>query len=189
MKTKGVTYMSKNDNPHAIRLYESVLKHSNRTAADKIANQYPLSKAADIDKEFTWAESICADLENEFDDEMVKTIRMDCVCGPDMGNLSNFKNMYQSSTDLEEFVSNINNQNQGFTIEYDDNALYYIYPECYCPCVNRIDKPISKTWCFCTLGYTKKMFEYILDRKVDVSLIESIKTGGSICKIKVTYFN
>jgi len=181
--------MSINDNPHASRLYESVLKHSGKRAADKIANQFPLSKDADVDEIFTWAESICADLENEFSDDMVKKIRMDCICGPDMGTLNSFKKTYQTSTNLEEFVLNFNKQNQGITIENSNNALYLIYPQCYCSCVNQIDKSISKTWCFCTLGYTKKMFEYILDRNVDVSLIESVKTGSSICKIKVTYFN
>lgn len=178
--------MPKTDNPHTVCLYDSISKHVNEESAERIANKIPLSKAADIEKKFAWAESICADLDNEFDEGTVMAIRMDCACGPETGKISKLKKAYSSSSDLDDFVSKANKFNQGFTIEHSDNALFLIYPCCYCSCVKRIDKPISKTWCYCTLGYTKKTFEYILERDVTVELIESVKTGGSICKMKIT---
>lgn len=178
--------MPKNDNPQTIRLYDSIVKYSDEKTAERIAHKIPLSKSADIDKKFAWAESICADLENTFDENTAKSIRMDCACRPEMGKIDKLKKLYQFCPDLNDFVTKANKLNQGFKIEYNNNDLFLIYPECYCSCVKRIDKPISKIWCYCTLGYTKKMFEHILDREVSVELSESIKTGGSICKIKIT---
>jgi len=177
--------MSKTDNPHAMRLYDSLVKHTDEQTAQKIANKIPLSKSADINKKFAWAESICADLQNEFDDDTIKKVRMDCACGPEMGKINKIKKLYQASGDANEFVSKMNGLHQGFTLEVADNALLLIYPACYCSCVKRVDKDLSEVWCYCTLGYSKKMFEHILERKVEVKLLESVKTGGNKCVIKV----
>jgi len=179
--------MPKNDNPHTIRLYESIKKHSDERTAEKIAYKIPLSKSADIDKKFAWAESICADLEKEFDENTVKLIRMDCACGPETGKINKLTKIYRSSENLDDFAAKTNKLDCGFTIEYEEDCLYLVYPQCYCSCVKRIDKPVSKTWCCCTLGYTKKMFENILDRAVEVELIESVKTGGKTCRVKIVF--
>ena len=177
--------MAKNDNPHSIRLFDSIVKYSDKKTAEKITYKIPLSKSADFVKKFAWAESICADLEKEFDEVAVKNIRMDCACGPDIGKIKKLKEIYSKSDDLNDFAAKLNKLEQGFTIEINKKAIFLIYPQCYCSCVKRVDKSISKSWCYCTLGYTQKMFENIFDRKVKTELIESIKSGGNICKIKI----
>ena len=177
--------MTKADNPHSVRLYDSIRKHADEETAEKITHKMPLSKSADIEKKFAWAESICADLESTFDEDTIREIRMECACGPTMGKRAKLKRIFQASSDLDDFVANVNKLNPGFTLEYAEDMLFLIYPCCYCPCVKRIDKPISKTWCYCTLGYTQKLFEHILDCKVDVALIESVKAGGDLCKIQI----
>ena len=134
---------------------------------------------------FSWAESICADLEKEFDEHTIKLIRMSCACGPAACKQNSLKKIYLSSVDLDDFAGKVNKLNQGFTIQHKDGDLFIIYPQCYCSCVKRIDKSISKSWCYCTLGYTKKLFEHVLDSAVEVELIESIKTGGNVCKVKI----
>lgn len=177
--------MPKTDNPHSVRLYESIAKHTDEQTAERIAHRIPLSKSADINKKFTWAQNICTHLQNEFDDATVKKIRMDCACGPETGKTNNLKRLYQSSTDLDDFTEKANKLNQGFEIQRRGNDLLMIYPQCYCSCVKRINEPISIIWCYCTLGYTKRMFSHILDRDVDVELLESVKTGSNRCVILV----
>jgi predicted hydrocarbon binding protein len=179
--------MAKTDNPHSLRLYSSILKHSDEETAERITNKITLSKTANIDKKFTWAESICADLIKEFNEDTVKLIRMDCACGPDMSKINNLNKIYKESDNLDDFTEKANALNQGFTMKHENNSIYIVYPQCYCSCVKKVDKPISKVWCYCTLGYTKRMFEHILERAVEVELLESVKTGGSRCLIKVTY--
>jgi hypothetical protein len=178
--------MPKNDNPHAIRLYESIAKHMGEEAAGEMAAEHPLSKAADINKRFLWAESICADLESAFDEDTAKQIRMDCACGPEMGKMAKLRKLFQSCSSMADFAEKASALNQGYTIEYDGGALILIYPQCYCSCVKRVSRPISKTWCYCTLGYTKRMFGHILGREVGVALLESVKTGGDACRIRVS---
>ena len=177
--------MSISDNPHAMRLYDSLLKYTDEQTAQNIAHKIPLSKSADINKKFLWAENICNELHNEFDDETIKKIRMNCACGPETGKMSKMNELYHSSDNLDDFADKANKLNQGFTLEHKDNVLFLIYPTCYCSCVKHIDKKMSKIWCYCTLGYTKKMFEHILERCVDVELLESVKTGANRCVIKI----
>ncbi|MBQ8548082.1 MAG: hypothetical protein IJ427_06240 [Lachnospiraceae bacterium] len=63
----------------------------------------------------------------------------------------------------------------------------FCYPECYCACVKRIPKELSKTWCYCTLGNAEEIFKLIFGKEVKVTLLESIKTGGNRCAIEVTW--
>lgn len=177
--------MPKTDNPHAIRLYDSLAKQTDEQTAERIVNRIPLSKSADINKKFAWAESVCADLQNAFDDDTVKKIRMDCACGPEIGKINKLRKVYQASSDINEFVAKANNLNQGFTMQNDGDVLYLLYPECYCSCVKRVATPLPEIWCYCTLGYTKKMFEHIFNRSVVVELLESVKAGGTKCVIKI----
>ena len=161
--------MPKTDNPHALRLYDSLLKQTDAQTAERIANKIALSKSADEAKKFTWAESICADLQHEFDDARIKEIRMDCACcGPDAGRMNAMRTLYQSSADLDDFTAKVNQQNKGFTLRNNGDHLLMIYPKCYCSCVKRVDQPLSKVWCYCTLGYAKKLFGYAFDRAVEV---------------------
>lgn len=178
--------MTKNDNPHAIRLYNSVAKHLDEETAEKLTSKISLSKSANVDKRLAWAEKICSDLENAFDENTVKAIRMDCACGPGTGKIDKLKKLYDSCKGLDDFAAKATAQNSGFTLECNNNELILIYPRCYCTCVKGADKAISKTWCYCTLGYTKRMFDGVLGREVNVELLESVKTGGSVCRIKIT---
>ncbi len=176
-----------NDNSHAVRLYNSLLEHMGKEAADEITRKYPLSKSASFRKKFDWAENICGDLERTVDETILEEIRMGCACGPAPSKAKALRKLFLTCTGPEQFAERASGKNEGFTIAYEDGGLVLIYPTCYCSCVKRVDKPLPRTWCMCTLGYTKRMFECVLDRPVTVKLLESIKTGGRECKIWVTW--
>ena len=176
--------MGKNDNPNATRLYDSMTRHGKKEAADRFSEEYPLAAAADFGEQFDWAKNVCAFLEENCTDEEIKAIRMDCVCGPDPRNVASIKGVYQKENDPHAFVEKMNKLNLGFSLEYDGESYYLIYPQCYCSCVENGGQ-LSKTWCYCTLGYSKRMFEGIFDRKVQVELINSVKLGDANCRIRI----
>lgn len=177
--------MVKNDNPHVIRFYESMKKHNKEKDAINFIEKYQLSKSADINKKFLWAKNLCEFMSENYDDETGKRIRVDCACGPELGKGKKIKDIYEKETDMKIFVEKVNKLNQGFTIEYDGKSFYLIYPQCYCSCVKRINETLPKIWCYCTLGYTKKMFQYIFNKEVMVELLNSVKQGDIYCKIKI----
>ncbi len=177
--------MSEKMNPHTQRLCASLVKHAGIQAAEKFES-YSLSSTASDKKKFEWAEEICNTLEKEFDEDTIKSIRMDCACGPSKGHMDEMKKLFNSAKNLDEFAKSINDKNIGAASWCEDQALFFSYPTCYCSMVKKIDKPLSKVWCYCTLGYTKKMFDYVFCCDTHVELISSVKTGGSSCIIKIT---
>ena len=124
-------------------------------------------------------------MNESFDDETVKAVRMDCACGPELGKGKKMKELYEKEPDPQVFVEKVNKLNQGFTLEYDGAYFYLIYPQCYCSCVKRIEQTLPQAWCYCTLGYTEKMFSYIMDKEVKAELLGSVKMGFDCCRIKI----
>jgi predicted hydrocarbon binding protein len=48
-----------------------------------------------------------------------------------------------------------------------------------------VDHLETDTWCQCTTGYSKVLFEKAFDCKVEVELLESIKMGDERCLMKI----
>lgn len=177
--------MAKNDHPHAVRLRESLEKHGKCEDAARFAEGCSLSKSATAAAKFQWAQKQCAYLTEHFDDETIRQIRMDCACGPEMDKAGKLKAIYERERDLSAFVKKANRLQQGFSLEDGDESIDLIYPQCYCSCVKRVDTHLSAVWCYCTLGYAKRMFSYIFDREVQAELISSVKMGDAVCRIRI----
>ncbi|MDD4296390.1 MAG: DUF6144 family protein [Eubacteriales bacterium] len=178
--------MPKSDNKHAINLYESIDRHIGHAAAEDFIEKLPLSKSADYNRKFKWANDVCAYLESQFKEDEIRKIRMDCSCDP--GNKAeNVKKMYEASADYNEFCEKFNKEyTPSNSLSHDGIVLYFSYPTCYCSCIKRGDGNVTKSWCICTIGYTKRLFSYALSREIDVELLESVKTGGTKCLMKIT---
>lgn len=177
--------MPKSDNKHAMNLYNSIEKHISHTAAEDFFEKLPLSKSADHIKKFKWASDVCAYLEECFSKDVIRTIRMDCSCQPG-DKAEKVKKLYESSADYNEFCERFNKEYApGNILTHEENLLYFSYPKCYCSCIKRGNGNVTESWCICTLGYTEKLFSHALSREVKVELLESVKTGGTKCVMKI----
>ena len=178
--------MANHEDPNLIRLMESMEKHGKKDAGEKYSNESFLEETADNNEKFAWAKKTCAFLTENFDEKTVKAIRMDCACGPQYEWIQSVKDAYDSSTGPEDFVEKTNALNLGYWLEYDGSSFFLMYPQCYCDFVNQVEETLPKAWCYCTLGYTKRMFEYVLGKDVEVELITAVKSGDKECRIKIT---
>ncbi len=79
---------------------------------------------------------------------------------------------------LEEWIGKGNVQREG-------DLVRVVYPRCFCPMVALGPSRLPDTYCFCSLGWMKEMFETVLKRPVEVELHESIKRGGKCCRFTV----
>jgi hypothetical protein len=58
---------------------------------------------------------------------------------------------------------------------------------CLCPMLESGPETLSPTYCQCSVGYVKYMFQRLITFKpVDVELLESIRSGGKACRFRVT---
>ncbi len=176
--------MAKNDNTHAIKFYESLSK-LDENAAEEFANEHPLSKSADYKKKFAWAKAQCEFLEERFSPEDAAAVRARCHCEAGSAMARRMRGYLEKAADLSEFARVFNEREKYVTLDVVEGGLLFIYPECYCACVKRTPEPISRTWCLCTLGHIRGLMSQVLGREPEVELLETIKSGGERCVVKV----
>lgn len=180
--------MPKNDNAHALRLAESLKKNNCPELAEQLANQYPLSKSASIEKKFDWAEHACSFLEENLKEEEIITVRKYCICNDGASNAKKLLKYLNKTSNTKEFIEEFNRNETFASMEYiSENKLLFCYPECYCGCVKRIPENLTKTWCYCTIGFAESMFGKVFQTDVKVTLKESIKTGADRCAMIVEW--
>jgi len=131
-----------------------------------------------------WVKGAMTRLENCFDPSAVKQIRMNCQCGYGMDEkLALVKELVAASSNMEEFGSLEKANAAGMFCT--EGELYLQFPFCPCPMLTNVDKLETYTWCQCTTGYSKVLFEEAFGCEVDVELLRSIKVGDEICLMKI----
>lgn len=94
------------------------------------------------------------------------------------------KTIYQNSKNTDDFLHKLAQVYKHLRIEGKDT--YIIYPRCYCTQVNKIPKrQLSATYCNCSRGWAKALFEGATGKPVDVIMEKSIINGDSQCKFKI----
>lgn len=94
------------------------------------------------------------------------------------------KDIYKKSSNIDDFLHRFEQVYKNLHREGSD--VYIVYPKCYCPQVNKIPKgKLSGTYCNCSRGWAKALFEGALDRPVEVVMEESIIKGDKQCRFRV----
>ena len=66
-----------------------------------------------------------------------------------------------------------------------DGQLHLQFADCPCPILADVDRLDTYTWCQCTTGYSKVLFEQAFGCAVAVELLKSIKAGDDICLMNI----
>lgn len=158
-------------------LYNAIKAESNNEIAQKIVKGIK-------ENNLTWVKNTMKRLEENFDKSTIKKIRMNCQCGYGMGDkLDLLKELVDLSSNLEEFTKHDKAKAAG--LSFQDDELYLQFPYCPCPMLADVDKLETNTWCQCTTGYSKVLFEKAFGCKVHVELLKSVKMGDKICLMKI----
>jgi hypothetical protein len=128
-------------------------------------------------------------LEGVFDEESRVKIMERCgrlCCGPTHQKVR--KALFQESNSLEEFLEKLNDLEAGrahYRIT-EQGAIIVEYPACLCGQVKDSPKRFpSHSYCMCSVGFNKELFETVLGRKVDVILVTSAICDGGPCRFVV----
>jgi len=132
----------------------------------------------------SWVKSSMDRLDSIFDQKSKKQIRVACQCGYGMDEkLELLKDLITSSTCIKDFASSDKAKAAG--LSYQEGLIYLQFPFCPCPILEKVDRLETNTWCQCTTGYSKVLFEKAFDCEVDVELLKSIKMGDDICLMTI----
>ena len=163
-------------------IYNAVKAASNDGTAANIV--YGENEGISSEDNATWVKSTMKRLECSFDRSTVKQIRMNCQCGYGMDEkLALVQELFEASSSLEEIASHEKAKAAGLSCS--NGELYLQFPFCPCPMLADVDRLETDTWCQCTTGYSKVLFEKVFGCEVDVELLKSIKMGDDICLMKI----
>jgi predicted hydrocarbon binding protein len=89
----------------------------------------------------------------------------------------------QQAKDMDDFLARLGKVWSHVHSEGDE--VYVVYEKCYCPLVKDFPGQLSPTWCQCSQGWVKQLFEGVLDRPVELELMRSIRQGDECCRFTV----
>ncbi|WP_100066156.1 DUF6144 family protein [Miniphocaeibacter massiliensis] len=169
------------------RLKNSLEKVASKEVVEEIILELPLDINSTPTQRAEWVEKLSVLLENRFDNNIVKLIRKGCYCNEN-GKLKDtaiyLKKIYLSvNKDLYKFVEILNENGAGWYIK--GNFLYTKMFSCECPMLEESKISESLTWCHCTAGYNKKLFEIVFDKSVEVEILQSMRQGFDYCLIEI----
>lgn len=164
-------------------IYESVKTESNADIAAEVV--YGKEREAQEEDNPHWVKSVIHRLEDNFEFDDIKRIRMNCQCGYGMDEKIAFvKELKAAAASIEEFAASEKAKAAGLFCK--GGELFLQFGFCPCPMLAEVEKLDSYTWCQCTAGYSKVLFEKAFGCEVDVELLKSIKMGDPVCLMKIT---
>lgn len=180
--------MPKNDNPHSLRLIESIRRHCSEEQALAFADAHPLPKSADIDKKFRWACDVCASLEAKLHADSAASIRRDCRCGDGKTMAQEISGCISRAGNLPNGCALFTQKNRYAFLEYvSEHELIFGYHACVCSCVKRVEGMLPLLWCECSVGYAEAMFRQVFGDTVQVTLLGSVKAGNERCSFHIRW--
>ena len=171
------------------RLFNSIKNVVSLEDAERIVTKIPLALNSTPKERGEWVENVSEILEAEYDERTIKRIREGCYCNEN-GKLEEtariLRDLYLSvGEDMRKFVEVINQNGAGWYFE--DHYLYTKYLSCPCPMLQNADISQSLTWCQCTAGYNKRMFELAFNMLVEVDVVHTIRQGHRECLLRITF--
>jgi hypothetical protein len=132
-----------------------------------------------------WIATLMVGLDKNVDEKTIAKILEQC--GRECQTQSSIKearDIYQKSKSRDEFLDRLAQVNKHIHKEKD--KVYLIYPKCYCSQVNKIPRgKLSGTYCNCSRGWAKALFEGATGKPVGVIMEKSIINGDDQCKFQI----
>jgi hypothetical protein len=170
---------------------ENLVKVAGELYAEYCENQRRSSKR-------TWTERWLIDMMKGLDEHVDEETRIKLMylCGRACFNtpwhqaeFKRWKELHEQSKDLGDFLDKLEKANPNWFKREGRimHATFEFLDGCVCPIVKKIPHDaLSGTWCLCSVGLHKALFEETLGRDVEVVLEESRRTGAEKCKFRIT---
>jgi len=124
----------------------------------------------------------------EVDLETRKKIMELCgeACAREDGDLEIAKRIAEETVDEEEIIARVNKEILWCSAWIrKGNTIQSTCIKCGCPLVRNNIVNLTGTFCYCSMGWVKKIFETVLKKPVKVELKKSIGFGDNVCNFVV----
>ncbi len=131
-----------------------------------------------------WIGTLMASLDQNLDEEtkvkVLETCGRACIT---QSLIKKAKACNEKAKDVNDFLDKFSKMYSH--LQKEEGNVYIVYPTCYCPLVKDYPGELSPSWCNCSRGWIKQLFESALERPIQVELEKSIVRGDDCCRFKV----
>ena len=132
---------------------------------------------------FRWINNILESV-NEHLDEDTK-VRLMESCGRACARSGVIDSAVVCQGDLDKFLSTMGKWVGKKNVSREGDAIQVIYEKCYCRLKTQVPVELSDTYCSCSSGWLKEMFETVVGKPVDVEIESTINRGAEKCRFLV----
>lgn len=106
----------------------------------------------------------------------------------EVGDLAVARKIADETDDVDEIVARANGEILwcGKWVR-DGNVISAVCNYCGCPLVRQGVVELTGTFCYCSRGWVRAIFETLLKRTVEVELEKAIGLGDDVCKYNVHF--
>ena len=163
-------------------------EETSQDTAEKVLQGADQFKSLNNTEKAAWIRGAVEKLEKLIGQEKTRKIMESCgrkCCGPTSRKKA--KQLMDESDSLEEFIRKLNEKGLGggrLTLHGD--TITGGYDHCYCGQVKQTKEPfLTLTYCSCSAGWYKQLFESALGKPVEVELLQSIICGADTCEFTI----
>jgi hypothetical protein len=100
--------------------------------------------------------------------------------------LQKARSLQQEARHLDDLLDRLNSAHiGGGHLRREGQLILGVYDRCYCGSVSQARQPISATYCRCSCGWYRQLFETLLGCPVQVDLLGSILQGDESCRFVI----
>jgi predicted hydrocarbon binding protein len=132
-----------------------------------------------------WIATLMDGLDKSVDEETLASVLEQCgrQC-QSQSFVKKVQGLYKKSKGVDDFLDKLGQVYKH--LQREGGKVYIVYPRCYCSQVNKFPKgKLSGTYCNCSRGWAKALFEGALGRPVEVIKKKSIIGGDRECRFEV----
>jgi predicted hydrocarbon binding protein len=136
-----------------------------------------------------WVETLMSTLEILVDEDTRAGLMESCgrVCALHYGSIEQVMAIKHSAKEMDELLDKLNQQEGLWCGSWvrDGDTITSVCERCGCPLVREGLVKLSPTFCICSRGWVKAVFEAALERPVEVKLEQAIGRGDPVCRFLV----
>jgi hypothetical protein len=138
-------------------------------------------------KKARWIKGLMERLEEEVGEAVAREVMEGCgrQC-ISRRVLKKAQKCWREAETIDDFLDSLNQARLGGgSLRREGNTIYGSYGRCYCGAVSQAREPVQSTYCYCSCGWYKMLFETVLGHPVEVELLGSIAQGAEACRFVI----
>jgi len=136
-----------------------------------------------------WLEALLIGLDTEVDGRIRSRLMEYCgrACALHHASIEKAKAIQHGVKGVDELLDRLNQLEDLWCGKWmrDGDTIYSVCEECGCPIVRAGLIKLSPTFCECSRGWVKAVFETVLGRPVEVKLGQAIGCSDQVCEFIV----